>query len=147
MVYANPSVLPFACLAMVAELSTGAWQWLMYQCSFIHVGSKMEAEYFLKAVGITTFTCTDGLQFRNAVNKAIDGEAQTLSVIRRSKCKWRCYCSIYYSGLLRLKSDSCAFIRGFNQIINVMEYSQLASLNNKGIVVQVPKTLYFLLKS
>lgn len=76
----------FACLAMAAELSTGA-------LAMIHVYKrvpaismlivKMEASYFKKAIGITTFTCADGMMIKETIEKAITtGEPQ--SFIARS---------------------------------------------------------------
>ena len=64
----------FACLAMAAELSTGA-------LSMMHVYKRvprvsmlvveMEAEYFKKATGISSFVCKDGIAVRDAVEAAI----------------------------------------------------------------------------
>jgi hypothetical protein len=73
----------FACLAMAGELSTGA-------LAMTHVYKrtppvsmliiKMEANYFKKATGITTFTCNDGLQIKELVEKAIaTGEPQSFT--------------------------------------------------------------------
>jgi hypothetical protein len=73
----------FACLAMAAEMSTGV-------LSLMHVYKrspsvsmlvvKLEAQYFKKAIGITTFTCEQGHQFRQAIESAIStGEPQTLT--------------------------------------------------------------------
>jgi hypothetical protein len=72
----------FACLAMAAEMSTGI-------LSMAHVYQRrpavsmlvtaLEAKYFKKAVALTTFTCTDGLAIRDAVEKAVaTGEAQKI---------------------------------------------------------------------
>lgn len=71
----------FACLAMAAELTTGALAMAhIYKrspaVSMLIV--KMEANYFKKATGRTTFTCSDGLHIKELVEKAIaTGEAQT----------------------------------------------------------------------
>ncbi|MCH5598158.1 DUF4442 domain-containing protein [Niabella ginsengisoli] len=73
----------FACLAMAAELSTGALAMAnVYKqkpgVSMLVV--KMEAEYFKKAVGTTTFTCLNGNEFANTVSAAvISREAQILT--------------------------------------------------------------------
>ena len=73
----------FACLAMAAELSTGALAMAhIYKrspaVSMLIV--KMEANYFKKATGRTTFTCSDGLRMKELVEKAITtGEAQTFT--------------------------------------------------------------------
>src|SRR5882757_9108082 len=57
----------FACLAMAGELSTGALAMAhVYKrspaVSMLIV--KMEANYFKKATGLTTFTCNDGLHIK-----------------------------------------------------------------------------------
>lgn len=71
----------FACLAMAAELSTGALAMsLIYKkkqpVSMLIV--KMESEYFKKATDRTLFTCEDGEAMRVAVAKAIEtNEGQT----------------------------------------------------------------------
>jgi acyl-coenzyme A thioesterase PaaI-like protein len=73
----------FACLAMAAELTTGALAMThIYKrkpaVSMLIV--KMEANYFKKATGRTTFTCSDGLHIKELVEKAITtGEAQTFT--------------------------------------------------------------------
>ena len=75
----------FACLAMAAELTTGS-------LAMVHIHKrspavsmlivKMEASYFKKATGITTFTCADGAALKEAVEKAIaTGEAQTFKAL------------------------------------------------------------------
>ena len=39
----------------------------------------LEANYFKKAIGITTFTCNDGLVIQQTIENAIaNGEAQTI---------------------------------------------------------------------
>ena len=65
----------FACLAMAAELSTGALAMAhVYKrkpaVSMLVV--KMEAEYFKKATDLTGFTCTDGKEFREAIIAALE---------------------------------------------------------------------------
>lgn len=64
----------FACLAMAAELSTGALAMLhLYKrtpaVSMLIV--KMEAVYIKKATGTTTFTCNDGMALKEAIEKAV----------------------------------------------------------------------------
>ncbi|MCC6286337.1 MAG: DUF4442 domain-containing protein [Chitinophagaceae bacterium] len=64
----------FACLAMAAEMSTGA-------LAMAHVYKRvpsismlivdMSAEYYKKATGITTFVCKDGIAIRDAIEEAI----------------------------------------------------------------------------
>ncbi|MBS1750181.1 MAG: DUF4442 domain-containing protein [Bacteroidetes bacterium] len=64
----------FACLAMAAEMSTGA-------LTLSHIYKRnpsvsmlitdMSAEYYKKATGITTFLCRDGIALRDAVEEAI----------------------------------------------------------------------------
>ena len=72
----------FACLAMAAEMSTGT-------LGLMHVFKRtpavsmlvinLEANYFKKAIGITTFTCNDGLVIQQTIENAIaNGEAQTI---------------------------------------------------------------------
>jgi hypothetical protein len=73
----------FACLAMAGELTTGALAMThVYKrspaVSMLIV--KMEANYFKKATGLTTFTCNDGLRIKELVEKAIaTGEAQSFT--------------------------------------------------------------------
>jgi len=64
----------FACLAMAAEMSTGLLA-MMYTykiyppVSMLVVG--LEAKYFRKATGITTFTCGDGEAIKNTIYDSI----------------------------------------------------------------------------
>jgi hypothetical protein len=74
----------FACLAMAAEMSTGA-QAMMYVYKRIPPISmlviKMEVSYFKKAVGLTNFVSEDGQLIKNAINNAIEsGESQKIVV-------------------------------------------------------------------
>src|SRR5262252_1548797 len=70
----------FACLSMAAEMSTGALCLVhLYKrkppVSMLVV--KMEAEYFEKATGRSTFTCEDGAVIRDTIERAVStGEAQ-----------------------------------------------------------------------
>ncbi|MGC4234017.1 MAG: DUF4442 domain-containing protein [Niabella sp.] len=79
----------FACLAMAAELSTGALAMAnVYKrkpgVSMLVV--KMEAEYFKKATSITLFTCLDGEAFKNAVTAAVEtGAPQIVTATSEGK--------------------------------------------------------------
>ncbi|RYY57221.1 MAG: DUF4442 domain-containing protein [Chitinophagaceae bacterium] len=73
----------FACLAMAAEMSTGALAMAMIYkrkpaVSMLVVGLK--ADYFKKATGRTWFTCEDGALFRDAIEQsAASGESVTVT--------------------------------------------------------------------
>ena len=73
----------FASLSMAAEMSTGALGLAhIYQrqpaVSMLVV--KVEANYFKKAVGVTKFTCNDGMALKATIEKAIaSGEAQSFT--------------------------------------------------------------------
>jgi len=71
----------FACLSMAAEMSTGA---LAMAHIYKHdppismLVIKVESTYFKKATGLTTFTCADGLSFRETIEKAVvSGDGQS----------------------------------------------------------------------
>jgi len=72
----------FACLAMAAEMSTGALVMnLLYKhdppVSMLVVGA--EATFHKKATGITRFTCADGPAIQSAVQAAVTtGEGQAV---------------------------------------------------------------------
>jgi Domain of unknown function (DUF4442) len=72
----------FACLAMAAEMSTGTLGLLQLHkrkpaVSMLVV--KLEANYYKKATGRTTFICNDGEKFQLAVNESIaTREARTI---------------------------------------------------------------------
>ena len=72
----------FACLAMAAEMSTGAlWMAQLYKRkpSVSMLVVHLEANYFKKATGRTHFQCSDGLLISDAIQKAIaTGEGQTI---------------------------------------------------------------------
>lgn len=79
----------FACLAMAAELSTG-----LLAMAFVYKKNpavsmlvvKMEATYFKKATGVTTFTCTDGNELKNSITQAIQtGESKTVTARSEGK--------------------------------------------------------------
>lgn len=75
----------FACLAMAAEMSTGvlALGNIYGQkpgISMLVVA--LQATYYKKAIGITTFTCADGAAFANAIQQAkLSGESHTVTSI------------------------------------------------------------------
>ena len=64
----------FACLAMAAEMSTGVLA-MMYTyksnppISMLVTG--LEVSYFKKAIGVTTFTCIQGLAIYQTIEEAI----------------------------------------------------------------------------
>jgi acyl-coenzyme A thioesterase PaaI-like protein len=72
----------FACLAMAAEMSTGTLGLMQLHkrkpaVSMLVV--KLEADYYKKAVGRTTFTCADGEKLQQAVDESIaTGESRTV---------------------------------------------------------------------
>jgi hypothetical protein len=72
----------FACLAMAAEMSTGVLGLMQLHkrkpaVSMLVVG--LEANYFKKAVGRTSFICEDGALLEKAVEETIaTGEARTV---------------------------------------------------------------------
>lgn len=72
----------FASLAMAAEMSTGALSMAhLYKrkpsVSMLLV--KLEAEYYKKAVGLTSFTCEDGELIEQAIKDSISsGEARSV---------------------------------------------------------------------
>lgn len=71
----------FAVLAMAAEMSTGMLALMMTKDSKPSVSmlvTHLEADFVKKATGITTFTCTEGKQINDTIEKAIlTGEGQT----------------------------------------------------------------------
>lgn len=72
----------FASLSMAAEMSTGVLALMATQgdvpISMLLV--KMEAQFTKKAIGITTFTCTDGKKFFDAMDKTrTTGEGLTVN--------------------------------------------------------------------
>ncbi len=72
----------FACLAMAAEMSTGALAMAhLYKIkpsvSMLVVG--LQAEYYKKATGKTTFVCNDGEAIKSAIAQTIQtGEGVTI---------------------------------------------------------------------
>ncbi|HXB96188.1 MAG TPA: DUF4442 domain-containing protein [Puia sp.] len=74
----------FACLGMAAEMSTGCLAMThLYRrnpaVSMLVTG--MEARFFKKATGLTTFVCAEGAAMRQAIGQAVTtGEGQTIRV-------------------------------------------------------------------
>lgn len=72
----------FACLAMAAEMSTGALAMAhLYKRrpAISMLVTKIEANYFKKAVGNTIFTCSDGEKIEDTIEKAAgSGESHSL---------------------------------------------------------------------
>jgi len=72
----------FACLAMAAEMSTGVLGLMQLhnrKPSVSMLVVKLEAEYFKKAVGRTSFICEDGGLIQRMVDETIaTGEARTV---------------------------------------------------------------------
>ena len=72
----------FACLSMAAEMSTGilamsAVYGQTRKVSMLVVG--IEATFYKKAKGTTTFTCKDGIMIKNAIQEALyDDTPQTV---------------------------------------------------------------------
>ncbi len=79
----------FACLAMAAELSTGLLAMMhTYKSdpSISMLVTGLEASYFKKATGITTFTCTQGMVILNAIEEAIKtGEGTSVKITSTGK--------------------------------------------------------------
>jgi len=75
----------FACLAMAAEMSTGA-----LTLSHIYKRSPsvsmlitdMTAEYYKKATAVTTFVCRDGIALRDAVEEAIAANGNNIITVK-----------------------------------------------------------------
>lgn len=75
----------FACLAMAAELSTGA---LLMEHTYKSRPSvsilvtRMEASFHKKATGTTRFVCPDGIQIREAIAAAVkSGQAGVITAL------------------------------------------------------------------
>lgn len=77
----------FACLAMAAEMSTGA-------LAMAHIYKRvpsvsmliidMTAAYYKKATNITTFVCKDGIAIRDAIEEAIAANGTNSITIKSS---------------------------------------------------------------
>lgn len=74
----------FACLSMAAEMSTGALGMahthkMNPAVSMLVV--RVESEYFKKAIGITTFTCNEGLEIARIIKEAVEtGHGKSIRV-------------------------------------------------------------------
>ena len=73
----------FACLAMGAEMSTGALALTHLHKREPRVSmlvTSLHASYFKKATGLTSFTCEQGNDIKQTIQKAIDtGEPQQIT--------------------------------------------------------------------
>ncbi len=73
----------FACLAMAAEMSTGTLGLMHIYRSKPPISMlviKLEANYFKKATGLTTFICKDGKAISETIQNALQsGQAQTIT--------------------------------------------------------------------
>ena len=72
----------FACLSMAAEMSTGVLamghSYNMRPAVSMLV-TKVESNYFKKAIGITAFTCHDGAQISGAIKSSVaSGESHSV---------------------------------------------------------------------
>ncbi len=80
----------FACMAMAAEMSTGLLAMMQIHernPSVSMLVVKLEANYFKKAVGLTSFTCTAGNDFKNIVDDCLqtgEGKIYTAKAIGRN---------------------------------------------------------------
>ena len=74
----------FACLAMAAEMSTGLLAMMNTYKSTPAISmlvTGLEAAYFKKATGITTFTCEEGIAIINTIEEAIaTGNGKTIKI-------------------------------------------------------------------
>ncbi|HTN08757.1 DUF4442 domain-containing protein [Agriterribacter sp.] len=75
----------FACLAMAAEMSTGALALAsVYKRSpsVSMLVTEMNGEYYKKATGITSFICRDGIALRDAVEEAISANGDNIITVQ-----------------------------------------------------------------
>lgn len=81
----------FACLSMAAEMSTGAlaMAYLYKRKPMVSMlVTKVDSEYFKKAVGKTIFTCNDGELFETAIQEAVStGEPRVVKAKSTGKNK------------------------------------------------------------
>ncbi len=74
----------FACMAMAAEMSTGVLAMMNTYKSNPPISmlvTGLEAAYFKKATGITTFICADGLAITQTIEEAITtGEGKIIKI-------------------------------------------------------------------
>ncbi len=77
----------FASLSMAAEMCSGILAIAFVKDSKKKISmlvTKMEAEYFKKAVGVISFTCVEGNAIKKAVEKTIEtGEACSIRVLSK----------------------------------------------------------------
>lgn len=77
----------FACLAMAAEMSTGALvlaHIYRRKPSVSMLVTEMSAEYYKKASGITTFVCKDGRALKDAVEEVIEMNGSSAITVKSS---------------------------------------------------------------
>ncbi len=77
----------FACLAMAAEMSTGALALAnIYKRSpsVSMLVTEMSGAYYKKATGITSFVCRDGIALRDAVEEAIAANGDNIITVQTS---------------------------------------------------------------
>jgi hypothetical protein len=72
----------FACLSMAAEMSTGtlAMTWVHKRNPAVSMlVTKVDGDFTKKATGLVLFTCEQGLEFKEAIDRAIQtGTPQTI---------------------------------------------------------------------
>ena len=79
----------FAVLSMAAELSTGALALTAVEGMHPSVAlilTNMKADFIKKAIGRTTFTCTEGKKLFNAVNEAVATQEPRVQTVSTSGC-------------------------------------------------------------
>lgn len=77
----------FACLAMAAEMSTGALALAnIYKRSpsVSMLVTEMSGAYYKKATGITFFVCRDGIALRDAIEEAIAANGDNIITVQTS---------------------------------------------------------------
>ena len=75
----------FACLAMAAEMSTGALALAnIYKRSpsVSMLPTEMNAAFYKKATGITSFVCRDGIALRDAIEEAIAANGDNIITVQ-----------------------------------------------------------------
>ncbi len=75
----------FACLAMAAEMSTGALALAnIYKRtpSVSMLITEMSGEYYKKATGVTSFVCRDGLALRDAIEEAVSAKGSNMITVQ-----------------------------------------------------------------
>ena len=81
----------FACLSMAAEMSTGVLAMAhtyRKEPAISLLVIKTEGTFLKKAIGITTFTCEDGLAFQQAIQEAAaSGKSTTIAARSTGKDK------------------------------------------------------------